>query len=597
MRVGDLIVDLDRLRVTRDGAAIELPDLTFRLLATLIRHAPERVSKDQLIAEVWGDVVVSDETLAQRGSLLRHALGDDSQNPRYLQSVRGRGYRLIPDVRSENVRPAKRIGTLAVGAALILLGLVVAMRWSANVAHETNDSSIAMQALAVLPFEDISKDQDKQYFADGMHEELLQRLSSVDDLPLISRTSVEPYRQSTLGLRDIARQLGAGAVLEGSVRIDDDRLRITVQLIDAASDEHVWSQSYDREMSVQSIFETQADVADRIARALQLQYSTKDSNEDALPTDDLVAYNQYLLGRYHTFQQTPANLALAIKFLSRAIEIDNQFAEAWATLGWAYSFQGTAYGQERPHDVYPKAKEAALRALALDAELADARSLYADILAWYDWDFAAAEREYRHTIELDPLNVLGYALFLSTQQRHTEAIQLVNRRLAADPDDPYVGINVGWRYFHAAQFDDAVALAQESEQHPDATTLLGWSLLGRGDADKAIDVFSADIEVNGREARRVSNLAAAHFYAGQEDAARGLMEELQSQAADSYVPAMILAPLHFLAGEPDEGFAQLSEAVAQHDRGVIFLPVALPFADYREDPRYKALVRQIGFTN
>lgn len=594
LRVADLIVDLDRLNVVRDGIAIDLPDLSFRLLAALIRHAPERVDKDQLIAEVWDGVVVSDETLTQRVSLLRRALGETSQQPRYILAIRGRGYRLIPDVSVVAKRPAKRVVKLTLGAALILLVLVVPIRWSINSDSHTSDSTATAASLAVLPFRDMSEGRDQQFFADGMHEELLRRLSAIDNLALISRTSVEPYRQSDLSLPEIARRLGAGTVIEGSVRIDNGRLRVTVQLINAASDEHVWSESYDSELSVQSIFEVQEDVADQIAGVLQLQYVDKRPATVALPTNNIDAYNLYWLGRYHTFRQTPVDLSLAVELLERAIALDSQFAEAWATLGWAYSFQGTAYGRQRPHDVYPKAKEAALRAIALDARLADAHSLYADILTWYDWDFAAAEQEYLRTMELDPLNVLGYALFLSTQRRHGEAIQLIERRLAASPEDSYVLINAGWRYFHAAQFDKAIASAEASMQHADAGTLLGWSLLGSGKVDQAIRVFESDIDSAGRDSRRIANLAAANFYAGRHVEARNLLVELKDKASEHYISPAIFASLHFSAGESNEAFAKLNEALAQHDRELIFLPVALSIAGYRDDPRYEELIRKIG---
>jgi TolB-like protein/DNA-binding winged helix-turn-helix (wHTH) protein len=595
LRVADLVVDLDRSSVVRDGRVIDLPDLSFRLLAALIRQAPERVDKDQLIAEVWDGVVVSDETLAQRVSLLRQVLGETSQQPRYIQAIRGRGYRLIPQVSSVAIQPTLPVAKLALGAALILIAFVLAIRWLADTESNAGESPAIADALAVLPFRDMSEGQDHQFFADGMHEELLRQLSAIDNLALISRTSVEPYRQTDLGLPEIALRLGASAVLEGSVRIDGDHLRITVQLIDAASDEHVWSGSYDSVLSVQSIFEIQGNVASRIANTLKLQYVEQRFANVALPTNNMDAYNLYLLGRYHTFKQTPADLASAVEFLERAIVLDSQFAEAWATLGWAYSFQGTVYGGQRPHDVYPKAKEAALRAIALDARLADARTLYADILTWYDWDFAAAEQEYLRAIDLDPLNVLGYALFLSTQQRHDEAIERIEQRLAASPEDTYVRINAGWRYFHAGQFDKAIAAAGASTQHSDAGTLLGWSLLGSGNIERAIRVFESDIESGGRDSQRIANLAAANFYAKRRDEALGLLAELEAKAKVEYVSPAVFATLHFSAGEPDEAFEKLNESLAQHDRELIFLPVSLSTAGYRDDSRYGELIRKIGF--
>ena len=387
----------------------------------------------------------------------------------------------------------------------------------------------------------MSASQDHQFFADGMQEQLLSRLAQIDELAVISRTSVEPFRDSDLGLSVIAAQLGADAVIEGSVRGDDERLRVTVQLSDGASDEHIWAENFDRQLSVLDIFTVQAEVANQIAEALRLNYVEEVADGVVLPTQDLEAYNLYLLGRYHTFRQTKTDLDHAIDYLEEAIAIDPEFAEAYATLGWAYSFLGTGYGSRLPDEVYPKAREAALRAMALDANLADARTLYADILTWYDWDFVAAEREYQKTLEIDPLNNLGYALFLSTQERHKEAVDEVERRLAAAPNDPYVRINAGWRYLHAGQFDKAIAAAIAAPDHSDSKPLLGWSRLAQGDTGQAIEVFEAAVESEGRTAGNVANLAAAFYRDGRRADADVLLAELEDYAEGNYLSPDVLA--------------------------------------------------------
>ncbi len=437
-RVLDLEVDLVRETVSRGKQPIDLPELSFRLFAVLINHAPDRVSKDDLIREVWGDVVVGDEALAQRVRLLRQALDEDSQKPRYFSSVRGRGYRLLCDVQSIGAsKEQEKTKSGLIGVAIVLVA--AAVFWIFNAQQHDAPPEPSENSIAVLPFADLSADQSYGYFADGMQEELLTRLTDIGGLNVSSRTSVEVYRSTSLGLPVIAEQLGVSAIIEGSIRIDADRVRITVQLIEAETDQHLWADNFDRTLSVENIFSIQEEVANRIAQALELEYSrTLEPEPVQLPTDNLDAYSAYLLGRYHTFRQTADDLALAITYLEQATTLDPEFAEAFAALGWTYSFLGTSYGNLPPREVYPKAKEAALKALALDSDLADARTLYADILTWYDWDFDAAEREYRKTLELDPLNVLGYALFLTSQERHAEVIELIERRLQASPDDPYV---------------------------------------------------------------------------------------------------------------------------------------------------------------
>ncbi len=394
--------------------------------------------------------------------------------------------------------------------------MAVLAAWFATSNIQSRSPQTLAKSVAVLPFADMSAGQTFRHFADGMQEELLTRLTMMENLDVLSRTSVEKFRDTKLDLPEIARQLGADAVIEGSVRIAADRVRITVQLIDAVTDRHIWAENFDRELSVANIIRIQEEVADQIAAALRLEYkSERATTPGRLPTDNLQAYEAYLLGRYHTFQQTPRDLEQAVIHLERAVALDAQFAEAYTSLGWAYSFLGTTYGRRAPRGAYPKAREAALRALALDGEFANARSLYADILTWYDWDFVAAEREYIRAMELDPLNVLGYALFLSTQMRHDEAMELVEKRASASPNNPYVFVNAGWRYLNAGQTDRAIAAAIQGQNHPDANAVLGFSLIAAGDIDRAITAFEADLDTFGSNPSQLSNLAYAYFKAGR----------------------------------------------------------------------------------
>jgi len=598
-RLEDLDVDLQWQTVRRDGVELELPNLSFRLLAALIRHAPERVNKDVLVREVWDGVVVSDETLAQRVRLLRQALGEDSQNPRYIASVRGQGYRLICPVKkideSVPLHRATRIWAIICGS----LALALVTTWIAFTNQQQADNSAIStdpDSVAVLPFDDLSSDQANRHFADGMQAELLTRLTALEGLDIVSRTSVEKYRSTELGIPEIASELGADAIIEGSVRIAENRVRITVQLIDAATDRHLWAENFDRELSVENIFSIQEEVAEQIAQTLQLEHRPADTLQGVmLPTTSLEAYDAYLLGRFHTFRQTPRDLKLAVEHLSTAVSIDSEFAQAYASLGWAYSFLGTNYGDLAPREAYPKAREAAIRALSINGDLADARSLYADILTWFDWDFETAEREYRKALELDPLNVLGYALFLSTQQRHGQALKLIESRIESDPNDPYVWVNAAWRFLNAGQVERAIDAATRAQGHPDASSALGYSLIAASEFDQAIEAFEKDIDRQGRNPWQLSNLAFGYFKAGQPDEGRVLLEELEATTETAYVSPGLLAAVYFAAGDADTGFELLQIAVSERAREVIFIQVNQALDAYRSDPRYGALIQSIGF--
>ncbi len=596
-RVLDLDIDLDRETVFRGKQAIDLPELSFRLLAVLVSHAPDKVSKDDLIRLVWDDVIVGDETLAQRVRLLRQALDEDSQDPRYFASVRGRGYRLICDAKKIGSEAGSRKNLRSGLIGVTLVAVAAAALWFFNEQRYDSPPTQSVNSIAVLPFVDMSADQSYRYFADGIQEELLTRLTNIGGLKVSSRTSVEAYRRTNLSVPEIAEQLGVGAIIEGSVRVDDDRIRITVQLIDARSDQHLWADNFDRTLSVQSIFSIQEEVARQIALELELEYSKISEPEPVqLPTGSLEAYSAFLLGRYHTFRQTPEELKLAVTYLEQATTLDPNFAEAFAALGWAYSFLGTSYGNMSPREVYPKAKEAALKALALDSDLANARTLYADILTWYDWDFNAAEREYRKTLELDPLNVLGYALFLSTQERHAEAIELIERRLQAQPDDAYVHVNAAWRFLEARQYERAIEEAERAGRHPDARAALGFGWLWIGDAQRAISIFEADLEAQGRLPAQLSHLAVAYYRLGQLANAQELRSELEAMADVKFFSPALLAAVYFTAGDADKGFANLQLAVDAKVREVIFLRVDHMLDGRRDDPRYMELIRSVGFS-
>jgi len=595
LRILDIEIDTASGTVWREREVIDLPDLSFRLLATLARRAPAIVSKDELIAEVWGDVVVSDETLMQRVRLLRQVLGDASQKPRYIASIRGRGYRLVAPVETVRARThakqhrKSRRWWLGAAAGIVLLAVL-----GVTIGVQDRPQPAPIRALAVLPFSDLSEDKSFGFFADGMQEELLARLSRLEEVSVLSRTSVEQYRDTTESIPDISRSLNASGIIEGSVRVSGSQLRITVQLIEGETDRHIWAETYTEELTVESVFAIQERVADSIAEALQVEYKRQPFADAVLPTSNIEAYNLYLLGRYHTFRQTPDALDLAVKYLEQAIERDPEFAEAYAALGWAYSFLGTAYGRHAPSAVYPKAREAALRALELDGQLADAHSLYADILTWYDWEFELAESEYRRTMTLDPQNVLGYALYLSTQGRHDEAIEMVERRLNTSPGDEYVQVNAGWRYLQARRYDDAIRAASLAETHPDAANLLGSSYLARGDLARAIAVFEDDLRRQGRGQTQLGNLAIAYYRASRKSEAHSLLEELEREAEFHYLSPMILAAVYFAAGDNERGYEMLDTAVEARVRGAIFLNADILYSDQRTDPRFIAILKRVG---
>lgn len=592
----DLEVDLELQQVWRDGQLLDLAKLSFSLLAVLIQNAPNTINKDELIRETWGNIVVSDETLSQRVRLLRLALGEDGQEPRYLASVRGQGYRLICPVLQNNPRGKNLLSQnpLIVFASLIFLGSLLTWLFLTNQEDPLNQEN--PYSIAVLPFSDLSADQSQQYFADGIQEELLSRIAGVAGLEVASRTSVEPYRITSLGLPEIANRIGVRYIMEGSVRFADNRVRVTIQLIEASKDRHLWAENYDRELSVENIFSIQDEIAVLVAETLRVNFPQSATTQKlSLPTDNLEAYNAYLLGRYYLYRSTSESLAQAEIFLTRAIALDSSFAEAHASLGSTYSFMGTNYGGRPPAEVYPQAKQATLRALALDGELAAAHSIYADILTWFDWNFDVAEQEYKRTLALDPNNTLGYALFLATQNRTSEAIELIDQKLLTAPNDPWVHANAGWRYLDDGQYERAISEALLTEGHQDTNAIIGFSLLESGQTESAISSFEKDLKENNRGPTQLSNLAVAYHKGARSEEADVLLNEIIQIDSESYVSPALIAAIYFAAGDSDTGFALLQKAYTQKAREMAFLQFTGMLDGYRNDLRYKELIQAVGF--
>jgi len=592
--VGDLEIDIASGTVYRSGKVLDLPELSFRLLRSLATRAPALVGKDDLISEVWGDVVVSDETLTQRVRLLRQAIRDDSLKPRYVVSVRGRGYRMAAPVRVRASRPGARPGWQRRWPWMVIPTLVAMVWLYAGTGRDFPEQSVGPQTLAVLPFTDLSEDGSYGYFADGMQEELLTRLATVSEIAVLSRTSTEQFRGRSQPVPVIARALDVNSLVQGSVRVSDDRLRIAVQLIAGETGAHIWADTFDEPLTVKNVFAIQERVADRVATALQAAYQRRPATFGILPTTDIDAYNAFLLGRYHTLRPTPGSLALGIRYLQTAIDRDPGFAEAIATLGWAYLFQGSAYGNTEPGAVIPKARDAALKALELDDTLSLAHSLYADVLTWYDRDFLRAEAAYQRAMALDPYDLISYALFLSTQLRHDEAIAMMETLKNRFPNDEFIRINTGWRYLHAGQPDEAVEAALQARDHSDANNLMGSAYLAMGDYDAALEAFTADTGPGPPSQADLTNLAYTYVKLGRFDDARIVIRQIEGHGDDRYASRTSLAAIHLALGEEDRGFQLLNDAVDARERSVIFLNVSPLFADWRRDARFIATATRAG---
>jgi TolB-like protein/Flp pilus assembly protein TadD len=453
----------------------------------------------------------------------------------------------------------------------------------------------------VLPFDNLSPDPDDAFLTDGIHDEIITRLGKISDLKVISRTSALVYRDSPENLRVIGRQLGADNILEGSVRREGDRIRITVQLIDARSDEHLWSDIYERDMS--GIFAIQSEVAAQVAHAVGVSLPPSErARIEKRPTQSLQAYNDYLRGRYHWARLGRDDLRLAIDYFNRAIEEDPRFALAYVGLAEA-SMLLAELEHYPPAELARMTREPALRALEIDNSLADAHAILAFVLFTYDFDWLAADSTFRLALALNPnssSSYLWYCQFLGAIGRTEEAIAACERGGELDPLDPFVSVNLAAAYlFYARQPEVAYTHLLDALElwpgHWVTHILLGfYYYFFVGQPDQGVAEFERTAELRGRD---IGPLAFAYAREGREADAREILRQLQVRSAREYVPAFELAIVYAGLGERDKAFEMLETAYEERYHQMRSLPWNPVFDDLRTDQRFIALLEKMGLPN
>ena len=448
------------------------------------------------------------------------------------------------------------------------------------------------RSIAVMPFVNLGGGPENEYFSDGITEDLIANLARTCCFKVISRTSIMQYKGQKKSARRIGRELGVASLLEGSVRRADGQVRIVAQLIDTRTDHHLWAETYDRQL--EDIFEIQADVARRIAEALQAELSHEDEEQlTVAPTRDLAAYDFYLRGRHEWNSRTPASLATSVAQLRRAVAADPDFALAYAGLADSYLTLGI-YGANAPHDVMPHAKAAAERALAIEGEQAEALTTLATVQAIYDWDWSGAEAGFEKAISACPVYSLAHH-WLATNLlvplgRFGEARDSLTIAQDLDPLSPALSVSFAVVDFFEGRFDEATKTCREIlETNPGfwlAHFFYGWSLLESGAADEAIGAFESARDLSLSSVDALTGLACAQAAADRVDDAKGILEQLVSRAAKSYVSPAGLARIHIMLGERDEAISRLEEAVEARAADLAWLNV---------HPTFRRLADQAGF--
>lgn len=458
-------------------------------------------------------------------------------------------------------------------------------------------ASVDRRSIAVLPFTDTSPARDNEYFSDGIAEELIAALVHVEGLHVASRTSSFSFKGKDLTIREIGEKLGVATILEGSVRKDGDRVRITPQLVAVEDGYQLWSDTFATVMG--DVFEVQEKISRAIVDALQVEL--KGPADEPLvrrSTTDLDAYNLYLRGKYHWNRHSFDELSTSIECFESAIAIDPDYALAYAGLAHSYLTLGALFLP--PLEAYPKARKAAERALELDSKLAEAHAALAEIMMRFEWDWEAAERGFQQAIQLDPVYADGsrvYANYLRDMGRMDEAIVEIRRAQALDPPSLPISVAVAGIYYFARRYDEAIEecrrVLQEAPFFFQAFFYLGFSHEQKGEYAEA----EAALEKLAKLSGIPSAIAAlGHLYAtaGRHDEANAIVEELEKRSKTEYVTPYSFARLYVALGDLDEAFTWFDRACAERSNWLTSLKVEPGLDPVRADPRFVALLEEVG---
>jgi TolB-like protein/DNA-binding winged helix-turn-helix (wHTH) protein/Flp pilus assembly protein TadD len=637
-RFGVFEVDPREGELRKSGLRIKLQDQPLQLLVMLLERPGEIVTREELQRRLWSaDTFVDfDHSLNSAIKKLREALGDQSENPRFIETLHRRGYRFIAPVETQNsgdsgttvlpsgtpssgaIRPDVKVAprsygkrakvlTSAVGllgltvAAALLLGLNV-RGWRDRVFMRSPKPQIP--ALAVLPLTNLSGDPEQEYFADGMTEELITELSRIHALKVISRTSVMEYKGTKKHLPQIARELGVDGIVEGSVIREGDQVRITVQLLDGPNDRHIWSEEYQREL--RGILILQREMAEAITQQIRIQLTPQEqarisSGRVANPE----AYEAYLRGRFYlTNQLTMAQpLNMAQRYFEEAIQKDPGFALGYVGLADSYVYLAL-FNQLSPERAYGPAEKALRRALELDDSIGEAHDTLG-VLSWrFEWDLDAAEREFNQAITLAPSYSCAHedrSVYLSFAGRRAEALAEMAKSSELDPG-PSSTIAESGVYYQLRDYKDLVEASRRGlASNPNEWYehyQLGVGYEGTGKLLEAISEYQKAVEMSDGDPD--SKAALAHTYAviGRRAEAEKILRDLERKSKSVYVSPYFIATIYAGLGGKNKAFELLERAYRERCLDLSwFLTADLRIDNLRSDPRFQNLLRRVGLTD
>ncbi|HJT01288.1 MAG TPA: winged helix-turn-helix domain-containing protein [Terriglobales bacterium] len=629
IRFNDTELDLGRYELRRNGGLLRLERLPMELLVLLASKQGELVTREEVIERLWGKGVYLDAEQGINTAIrkIRICLHDRAENPKYIQTVVGKGYRLVPPVTvlepptATSVQGKAAIASSAPAAtptptpvrtsfrassagrrtlfagAIVAVVLALAIGWY-RYTHRTS-ARTPISAIAVLPLENLSGDPSQEYFADGMTDELITHLAQVKSLRVISRTSVMQYKQIRKPLPEIARTLQVDAIVEGSVARSGDKVRITAQLIDARSDRHVWAEEF--EANAGDVLELQRQVARAITQAVSLNTADLERlTSNAATRVNPEAYDAYLKCRYFWSRRTAADLQRSVKSCEEAVARDPNFAQAWAQLADSYILSA-AYGGKQTIQAVPRAKAAAMKAVFLDNELGDGHTSLG-LLNEEEWKWQEAGFEYDTAIRLNPSSARGhqlYAHYLSVMGRHEESLRQMLLAQQLDPISLIIRTNLGEVLGNAHRFEESAAaclkVIELDAGFAPAHICLGGSYEYLGKYKAAIAEHKKALSLKGGPPDDFKAGTLAHAYAvfGERRRAQEIVNRLEGQPHTASEPYQI-ACIHAALGNRDRAIEFLTKAYLEHDGQLEFMATDPDLDSLRADARFQALLAKVG---
>jgi TolB-like protein/DNA-binding winged helix-turn-helix (wHTH) protein/Tfp pilus assembly protein PilF len=636
VRFGTFEVSFQSGEVRKSGLRIRVQQQPMKLLGILLERTGEVVTREELRSRVWPDESFGDFDQALNIAIgkLRSALGDSADNPRFIETLPKRGYRFIAEVsvvdadstatkqepvaasfpgRERNaepgdklqeaesiVAPKRRLWSMwpvLVALPLVFILLILAL-WRFR---SGGGAPTQIRSLAVLPLENLSGDASQNYFADGMTDELITDLAQISALRVISRTSVMAYKGARKPLPQIARELSVDAVIEGTVLRSGDQVRITAQLIEASTDKHLWSQSYEGEL--RDTLALQSRVATAIAEQIRINVTPQE--QAALRNAKVVkpeAYESFLKGRYFWNKRTADGLKAALAYFKQAIDEDPRYAQAYSGLADSYALLGDwQYAVMTPKEAFPEAKAAALKALELDSSLGEAHNSLAFVLDGFDWNFDAAGNEFRRAIELNPGYATAhhwYAWRLSLLGQFNEAIAEMKKAQNLDPLSLIINADLAELLVLAHHYDESIAQSRKTIEMDQNFALahnqLAQAYLAKHMYEEAVEELRKAVHLSADSPTCMANLARAYVATGKRSEAEKLLSDLKKRSNPTYSNAPEIAIIYVSLGDKDQAMNWLEKGYEERfNPGVLLRP---GFDPLRSDSRFQDLLRRIGLS-